>query len=71
MEESQDCDKVGRATKSGQNFPESITVDGVEGLSQVNEPTKIMSVVPRDVLKPHWLSGSTSSDRGSKRLSRT
>ena len=37
MEESQDCDKVSRATKSGQNFPGSFTVDGVEGLSQVNE----------------------------------
>ena len=32
-----DCDKVGRAIKSGQNFPESFTVDGIEGLSQIIE----------------------------------
>ena len=35
MEKSQDCDKVDRAPKSGQNCPESFTVDGVEGLNQV------------------------------------
>ena len=42
MEKAQDCDEVGRVkvdrtTKYGHNFPESVTVDGVEGLSQVNE----------------------------------
>ena len=74
-------------TKLEQNFPESFVVDGVEGLSQVSESlvkhlvlflvfcicraTKAMSVVPRDVLKPHWLSGSMSSVSGSKRLRRT
>ena len=88
MEKSQDCNKVGRATKSGLNIPDSFTVDGVDGRNQGNESyvkilvlfltfllnltgKKIMSVVPRDVLKPHWLSGSMSSDNGSKRLGRT
>ena len=33
----QDCDEFSRATKSGQNRPDSFTVDGVEGLSRVNE----------------------------------
>ena len=37
VEKTQDWDKVGRATKSGENIPESFTVDRVEGLSQVNE----------------------------------
>ena len=37
MEKSRYCDKVGKATKSEQNFQTSFTVDGVEGLSQVNE----------------------------------
>ena len=37
MEKSQDCGEVCKATKSGQHFPESFTVDGVESLSQINE----------------------------------
>ena len=37
VEKSQDCDEVVRATKSGENFPETFTVHGVEGLSQVTE----------------------------------
>ena len=40
MEKSHECDEVGRATKSGQNFPESFSVDGLEGLSQINESYK-------------------------------
>ena len=34
---SQDGDEVGRAPKHGQCFPKRFTIDGVEGLSQVNE----------------------------------
>ena len=32
-EKFHDCDKVGSLIESGQNFPESFTVDGVERLS--------------------------------------
>ena len=43
----QDCDEVDRTTKSGQNFSESFTVDGVEGLSQVRESrVKILVLFP-------------------------
>jgi len=31
------CDEVARAIEFGQNFPESFTVDGVRGISQVNK----------------------------------
>ena len=37
MKKSQDVDEVGRAFKPGKDFPKSFTIDGVEGLGQVNE----------------------------------
>ena len=47
MEKSQDCDEVGRTTKSGQNRPESFTVGGVEGLGRINEShVKVLVLFP-------------------------
>ena len=41
VEKSQDCDEVGRATKSGRNCSKSFTVDGVEGNINISK-TKII-----------------------------
>ena len=37
MKKSQDGDEIGRASKPGQDFSKSFTIDGVESLGQVNE----------------------------------
>jgi len=64
-EKSQDCDKVGWATNSGQNFPESFTVGGLEGLNQVNESyVKILVLFLTFLLK---LTGHKDHVRGSLR----
>jgi len=52
VEKSQDYAEIGRATTSGQHFPESFATGGVEDLSQVNE-----SHVETLVLFPTFLLG--------------
>ena len=60
---SQDCYKVARVTQYGHNFPESFTVRGIEGLSQVNESlVNILALFPTFLMK---LPGHTDNVRGS------
>ena len=50
VEKSHNCDEVARASKSGQNVPESFKVDGVGRLSQVNEShAKILGCFVPDI----------------------
>ena len=67
MELAEDVETFVGTAKARQDFPQSITADGIKGIGQVMFcslhfscvclSTKIMSTVPLLDLNPHWLSG--------------